>query len=389
MNLDTLLTPALILDKARLAANAVEMTERAKTLGVDLRPHLKTAKSAEVAKLALDGNFGGITVATMSEAEYFFDNGITDMTYAACIVPSKLDRVAALNNSGADLKLITDNADVARAISNHESAFKVLIEIDCGEHRTGILPESDALLEIAGILDTAKSGKTGAQLEGVLTHAGHSYACRGREAIEAVAEQERAAVVEAADRIREAGHPCPIVSTGSTPCVIYARDLTGVTEVRPGVYLFGDMFHAGLGTRQVDEIAVSVLASVIAHRHEDNQLYIDAGGLALSKDRATQAFEGDADCGYGLVCDADTCEPIPGLYVEAVHQEHGMVTAADKKTSLPFDALPVGSKVRVLPNHVCMTAAAYDAYNVIDGSGGGGAGGSIEVTATWGRCNGW
>ncbi|MDA1090541.1 MAG: alanine racemase [Proteobacteria bacterium] len=374
--MDDLTTPALILDKSRLARNTAAMTEHVRGLGVDLRPHLKTAKSADVAALALAGNFGGITVATLQEAEYFFDNGITDMTYAACIVPSKLDRVAALNARGADLKLITDNAAVAAAIVSHEAGFKVLIEIDCGEHRTGVLPGGPQLLEIAAILDAAPT----VELAGVLTHAGHSYAGRGIAAFEAVAEEERAAVVNAAERLRAANHPCATVSTGSTPCVLYARDLTGVTEVRPGVYMFGDMFHAGLGTRRVDEIAVSVLASVIAHREADNQLYIDAGGLALSKDRATGAFDGDADCGYGLICDAATCAPIPGLHIAAVHQEHGMVTAG---APLPFDRLPVGAKVRVLPNHVCMTAAAYDAYNVIEGDG------KNEITTTWGRCNGW
>ncbi len=385
MQMDDLLTPALILDKARLARNTEAMTAHVRGLGVELRPHMKTAKSSEVAKLALAGNAGGITVATMREAEYFFEAGITDITYAACIVPSKLDRVAALNAKGAAVKLITDNAGVAAAVSDFGAVFKVLIEIDCGEHRTGILPESSALLEIAAILDASPK----AELAGVLTHAGHSYACRGEGAIEAVAEQERAAVVNAAERLRAASHACATVSTGSTPCVMVAKDLTGVTEVRPGVYMFGDMFHARLGTRRVDEIAVSVLASVIAHREDDNQLYIDAGGLALSKDRATGAFDNDSvgehgDCGYGLVCDAATCAPISGMYVAAVHQEHGMVTAADTATPLPFDKLPVGAKVRVLPNHVCMTAAAYDAYNVIDGDAE-----TADVIATWGRCNGW
>ena len=381
MNLDQLDTPALILDKSRLARNTAAMTARAKELGVALRPHLKTAKSADVARYALDGNFGGITVATLSEAEYFFDNGIGDMTYAVCIVPKKLDRAAALNDRGADLKLLTDNADVARAIVSHARPHKVLIEIDCGEHRTGVLPDSPALSEIAGILDTAD----GVTLEGVLTHAGHSYACRTPDEMAAVAEEERAAVAGAAERLRDEGHTCPTVSAGSTPCVMYARDVSGLSEVRPGVYMFGDMFHAGLGTRKIDEIAITVLASVTAHRRDDNQLYIDAGGLALSKDRATAAFEGDADCGYGLVCDAETAAPIPGLRVASVHQEHGLVTATNKDSPMPFDDLPIGHRVRVMPNHVCMTVAAYDAYNVIKSEGGTGG----EVIATWGRCSGW
>jgi len=373
MNLDQIDTPALILDKSRLARNTAAMTARVRDLGVDLRPHLKTAKSADVARLALDGNFGGLAVATLREAEYFFDNGFSDMTYAACIVPSKLNRVAALCAKGADLKLITDNAGVARALSEYQAEsggadgrpLKVLIEIDCGEHRTGVLPDSPALLDIAGILDAAD----GIALEGVLTHAGHSYACRTPDEMAAVAEEERAAVVGAADRIRAAGHPCPTVSAGSTPCVMFVRDVTGLSEVRPGVYMFGDMFHAGLGTRKIDEIAITVLASVIAHREDDNQLYIDAGGLALSKDRATAAFEGDADCGYGLVCDAATARPIPGLKVASVHQEHGLVTSVGP---MPFGDLPIGHRVRVMPNHVCMTVAAYDAYNVIESEAGTG-----------------
>lgn len=378
MKIDQLDTPALILDKARLMRNIGAMNERVRALGVDLRPHLKTAKSANVARLAVDGNAGGITVATLSEAEYFFDNGFKDMTYAACIVPSKLDRVAALVGRGADLKLITDNADVARAIADYTPAgdvrLNLLVEIDCGEHRTGVLPDGPELIEIAGILDAAPK----ADLEGVLTHAGHSYACRTPDEMADVAEDERSAVVTAAERLRAQGLACPTVSTGSTPCVMFARDVSGVTEVRPGVHMFGDMFHAGLGTRKIDEIAVTVLASVIAHRRDDNQLYIDAGGLALSKDRATAAFDGTADCGFGRVCDAGTADPIADLYVHSVHQEHGLVVGKDP---LPFDRLAVGAKVRVMPNHVCMTAAAYEAYNVIDGG--------TDIIDTWGRCNGW
>jgi D-serine deaminase-like pyridoxal phosphate-dependent protein len=378
MNIEQLDTPNLILDKARLTRNIDAMTSRVRELGVDLRPHLKTAKSADVARLAVAENAGGITVATLSEAEYFFDNGFKDMTYAACIVPSKLDRVAALMARGADLKLITDNTDVARAIAEYtpvdDVRLKVLVEIDCGEHRTGVLPDAPELMEIAGILAAAPK----VDLEGVLTHAGHSYACRSTEAMADVAEEERSAVVTAAERLRAEGMACPTVSTGSTPCVMHARDASGVTEVRPGVHMFGDMFHAGLGTRKINEIAVTVLASVIAHRRDDNQLYIDAGGLALSKDRATAAFDGADDCGFGRVCDAGTADPIADLYVQSVHQEHGLVVGNDP---LPFDRLAIGAKVRVIPNHVCMTAAAYGAYTVVDGG--------TEIIDTWGRCNGW
>ncbi|NQV85184.1 MAG: alanine racemase [Rhodospirillales bacterium] len=375
MKIDHLDTPALILDKSRMTRNIDAMTDRVRGFGIDLRPHLKTAKSADVARFAVAGNAGGITVATLSEAEYFFDNGFKDMTYAACIVPSKLDRVAALINRGAALKVITDNIDVARAMAEYTDArLKVLVEIDCGEHRTGVLPDSPELLEIAGILDAAPN----VDLEGVLTHAGHSYSCRTTEAMTDVAEDERAAVVGAAEKLRAKGYPCPVVSAGSTPCAMFARDVTGLTEVRPGVYMFGDMFHVGLGTRKIEENAVTVLASVIAHRPAENQLYIDAGGLALSKDRATAAFDGADDCGFGRVCDVDTAEPIGDLFIESVHQEHGLVVSS---APLPFTRLAVGAKVRIMPNHVCMTAAAYEAYHVVDGG--------TDIVDTWGRCTGW
>ncbi|MBI2584731.1 MAG: alanine racemase [Rhodospirillales bacterium] len=376
MALDDLLTPALVLDAARLHTNARKMRERAEALGVALRPHMKTAKSAEVAKAALAGakgkGLGGVTVATLREAEYFLDHGFRDITYAVCIVPKKLALVATLTAQGADLKILTDDAGVASAIAGDGRPFQVLIEIDCGEHRTGVAPDSPQLLEIAEIL--GRGGNV--TVAGVLTHAGHSYACRSPDEMAKVAEDERAAAVAAAARLRDAGFACPTVSVGSTPTARYAKSLEGVTEMRPGVYLLGDLYQAGIGTCAVTDIAASVLASVIAHRRGENALLIDAGGLALSKDRATQALPEDQ--GYGLVCDMRTGTPFAGVKVTSVHQEHGHVTA---DAPLPFEKLPVGAKVRVLPNHVCMTAAAYDTFHVIDGQG--------RVTATWDRCHGW
>ena len=376
MTLDDLLTPALVLDAARLHTNAQRMRERAEALGVALRPHMKTAKSAEVAEVALASakgkSTGGVTVATLREAEYFLDHGFRDVTYAVCIVPQKLGPVAALTAKGADLKILTDDTDVASAIAGDGRPFKVLIEIDCGEHRTGVAPDSPRLLDIAKVL-VAGGNVT---VAGVLTHAGHSYQCRTPAEMAKIAEDERAAAVAAAARLRHAGFACPTVSVGSTPTARFAKSLEGVTEMRPGVYLLGDLYQAGIGTCGVTDIAASVLASVIAHRRGENALLIDAGGLALSKDRATQALPDDQ--GYGLVCDMRTGTPIPGLKVTSVHQEHGHVTA---DTPLPFEKLPVGAKVRVLPNHVCMTAAAYDAFHVIDGGG--------RITATWDRCHGW
>ncbi len=372
MQLDELSTPALILDRRVLAANTRAMSERMRRLGVRLRPHMKTAKSADVARLALAGNFGGIAVSTLREAEYFLENGISDIVYAVGIVPAKLDAVAALRERGADLKILTDDVETARAIVAHGAKHAVFIEIDTGDKRGGVAPDSPELLEIGRILDQAQR----VTVAGVLTHAGHSYECRGAEAIAAVAEAERAGAVAAAERLRAAGISCPVVSVGSTPTATFAQDLSGVTEMRPGVYMFYDLFQAGIGVCRIENIALSVLASVIGHRRRDNVLLIDAGALALSKDRSTAELP--ADCGYGLVCESDSGRPIPGLRVHLVNQEHGFVTAEEP---LPFERLPVGAKVRILPNHSCITAAAHDRYHVTDGGS--------EIVTTWSRCNGW
>jgi len=371
MNISDIVTPALILDHGKVVKNTQAMTTRLADLSVKMRPHLKTAKSIDVARLALVGNFGGVTVSTLKEAAYFFDNGIDDITYGVCIAPSKLDHAAALTGRGADLKIIIDNVVAARAIVDHGGQFKVLIEIDCGEHRSGIVPNHPAILEIA---ETLAQGDN-ATLAGVLTHAGHSYLCRNQDEIRQVARDERQAVVLAATRLRQAGYACDIVSVGSTPTATFGESFEGVTEARPGVYMFHDLFQAGLGVCSTQDIAVSVLATVISQNSDHNRILIDAGGLALSKDRSTAALE--QDLGYGLVCDAASGQPIDGLIVNGVHQEHGQVTLPDASS---LDRFPVGTRVRILPNHVCMSAAAHEAYNVIDGD---------QVIAQWTRCNGW
>lgn len=371
MKLTDLQTPSLILDKNIVDRNTAVMTARLKTHGVRLRPHMKTAKSIDVARLALDGNFGGVTVSTLKEAEYFLEHGYKDIVYAVCFEPGKTDHAADLIKRGADLKVIVDSVDVARAIADHGGPFKVLIEIDCGEHRTGVTPDHAAVLDIANVLRSSGNG----QLSGVLTHSGHSYLCRSIEEIKKIARDERAAITLAASRLRDVGHSCDIVSVGSTPTATFGETFEGITEVRPGVYVFYDIFQAGLGVCKIGDVAVSVLASVISHQPAHNRILVDAGGLALSKDRSTAAL--DRDLGFGIVCDAISGQPIEDLIVGSVYQEHGQITLPDASY---FSRFPVGTRVRILPNHSCMTAAAYDAYQVMDGG---------DVVAEWQRCNGW
>jgi D-serine deaminase-like pyridoxal phosphate-dependent protein len=363
-------TPCLLLDRAILKRNLKAMSARMKRHGVTLRPHLKTAKSAAVARLAVEGESGGITVSTLAEARYFAENGFRDILYAVGIVPSRLDEIAALRAQGVDLKIITDSLDAARAVAAHGASLAVLIEIDSGAHRAGLDPADPLLIEIAQVLHRAPN----ISLLGVMTHAGHSYHCHSTEDVAAVAEAERLAAVTAAERLRAANIPCPVVSVGSTPTAVHARSLTGVSEMRPGVYMFNDLDQLALGSCGPNDLALSVLASVIGQYPQRNQVLIDAGALALSKDISAGEFMPDA--GFGTIAGQH------GLAVTDVNQEHGFVGA---RTALPLHRLKIGAKLRVLPNHACITAAAYDRYHVVDSDLDGGE----TVVATWDRVNGW
>ena len=374
--IDDLPTPALILDRAILDRNLKRMSERLRAAGVLLRPHLKTAKSVQIGRKAVAGHDGRITVSTLAEARYFAEGGFTDILYGVGIVPSKLPAVSELRRQGVNLRVVTDNLAVAKALraaaTNGES-FSVLIEIDSGAGRAGLpYPELSGLLDIARVLH----GAPGIELAGVMTHAGHSYHQSTPDGIAAVAEQERQAIVGAADRLRAAGIPCPIVSAGSTPTATHSRDFTGITEMRPGVYVFNDLDQEYIGSCGAGDLALSVLASVIGHYPHRNQVLVDAGALALSKDISAQEFK--PQVGYGTIVDA----PARHMAVVECSQEHGFVGAEEP---IPYGNLPIGSRVRILPNHACITAAAYDRYYVVDSELDGGK----SVVDVYDRINGW
>ena len=246
--------------------------------GVALRPHLKTAKSAAVARLATRNEAGGITVSTVAEAEYFVEHGFLDVLMR---LPGSNSRShCEAHHRGATITLIADHPALAERIAEHRAPFRALVEIDSGDRRAGVDSGSDALLDVATAM--------GDKLVGVMTHAGHSYDCRDVSCVKAVAEEERAAVVRAAERLRAAGLRVEVVSVGSTPTMTHADRLDGVTEGRPGVYMFHDLFQAAIGSCTTDDIALTVLASVIGIDTGENRFLVDAGALALSKDRSTQ-----------------------------------------------------------------------------------------------------
>lgn len=376
-SLATLDTPFLALDRGRMERNIERLRTRMSTLGVTLRPHLKTVKSVDAARLAMDSPAGPATVSTLREAEVFAAAGITDMTYAVGIAPGKLDRVMALLKAGVNMKVVLDTPEQAVAVSakSRENAVRIpaLIEIDCDNHRGGLLPDDPALGEIARILD-----RDGAELRGVLVHAGDSYFCRSREELVAAAENERRVASGSAAALRAAGFACPVVSVGSTPTAHFAENLDGVTEVRAGVFMLFDLVMAGIGVCALDDIALSVVATVIGHRRDKGAIFIDAGWMALSRDRGTARQA--VDQGYGLVCSLDG-HPIPDLIVSDASQEHGIVSVR-RGSHAALPDLAIGSRVRILPNHACAAAAQHDFYAVVAQAEG-------PVIETWPRFRGW
>ena len=375
--LDTLETPCLLLDETRMMRNIERLNGLMAGHGVRLRPHLKTPKSIDVARRVMTGPTGPAAVSTLQEAEQFAAAGITDLLYAVGVSPAKLDRVLALRRQGADLTVVVDSLQAASAVAGRAQAqgeiIPALIEIDCDGHRAGVQPgNTEQLLAIARELHGAGC------LRGVMTHAGESYGCRSVEAIADMAEQERRAAVSCADAIRAAGLPCPVVSVGSTPTAHFARSLEGVTEVRAGVYVFFDLVMAGLGVCQADDIAASVLTTVIGHQAEKGWILVDAGWMAMSRDRGTA--KQPVDQLYGLVCDAQG-RPYPDLLLAETNQEQGIIKLrAGSGATLPD--LPLGTKLRILPNHACATCAQHEAYEVVRGA-------SPEVVAHWERFRGW
>jgi len=375
-NLEELDTPCLILDKSLLEKNCFKARKKCLELNTILRPHVKTPKSIEIAKIALDNQEGPITVSTLNEAEYFASAGFKDILYAVCIIPKKLKRLNFIQQKySCMIRMVIDSVFVAQEILNysklHNANFEILIEIDCGEGRSGLFHQDQKIRDISRVF--AEHDQT--NLIGVLTHAGHSYSTKDKNEILSISNIERAEALASIKNFSNFNKMSPVISVGSTPTMFLASNLDGISEIRAGIYMFWDLAQASRGICKIEEIAISVLASVIGHNHQRKRIIIDAGSLALSKDISANNFMKEA--GYGLVCNPDTGIPFDGLNVSEVHQEHGSI---DLESTDWFENFPIGSLVRILPNHACLTCAAHERYNVLENE---------QITESWSRTNGW
>ncbi|MGU7773305.1 DSD1 family PLP-dependent enzyme [Burkholderia sp. MR1-5-21] len=376
MSIQTLNTPAALIDVERMRHNIDRMQAHLDRHGVNFRPHVKTTKCKHVVDAQIAAGAQGVTVSTLKEAEQFFAGGVRDIVYAVGMAPTKLGQALALRRQGCDLKIVADSLQAANAIADfgreQDERFEVWIEVDVDGHRSGIQPEDDLLIDVGRALVDG-----GMILGGVLAHAGSSYEYNTREALVKMAEQERSRAVRAAERLRAARLPCPVVSIGSTPTALSAENLEGVTEVRAGVYVMFDLVMHNVGVCDLSDIALSVLTTVIGHQEEKGWAIIDAGWMAMSRDRGTQRQA--RDFGYGQVCSEDG-EVLGEYVVSAANQEHGIVSHLGTPDADIAKTFPIGTRLRILPNHACATGAQHPEYHAVGDDG---------AVRTWPRFYGW
>ncbi|HEX9216716.1 MAG TPA: alanine racemase [Gemmatimonadales bacterium] len=344
-------TPALLLHRDVMERNLEHMANRAKKLGVALRPHIKTHKCLELGRRQQAHGAQGITVSTLFEAQAFARDGFRDLTWAFPLDPTHIPHVHRIAENGITLRVILDDLDTAKALAG--SGLHVWLKVDCGYHRAGVDPASRYALEVARELGAER----GLIFDGILSHSGHAYRTRNREEAAQIAEQERQVMTWFADLLRKDGLPVRGVSVGSTPAMAAVKSLTGVTEARPGNYIFYDRTMVLIGCCGPQDVAVSVLATVVSHLPGAAHFVVDAGALSLSKDLGPAHL--------GLETAFGEVKGHPELTVASVSQEHGLIRAA--APAAIEGKFKVGQQVEIIPNHSCLTEAHFDEYVVIEG----------------------
>ncbi len=344
--LSDLPTPQVLIDRPRLFANIDRVQQLATSAGVALRPHAKTHKSPAVAKWQIEKGAVGICCAKLGEAEVFVDAGIDNIRLPYPVNPFNAARLIALMDR-ATLSIIVDHLDVARgwsdAMLQAERALDVLVKVDVGFHRCGIDPAADA----PGFLE-AVAAMPGLRLRGLLSHAGHGYHAASEDELRSVAAAEAETLTRLRDRATKSGIADIAmfeISVGATPTLRFSAGQPGITELRPGNYVYFDRTQVALGAATLDDCALTVLATVVSKPAAD-RIILDCGSKTLTNDQARGGSPRRVD---------------ETLSIDRLSEEHATVRVTGGTSLQP------GDRVRVLPNHSCVVSNLVDVVRLVDG----------------------
>ena len=360
MKLTDLRTPCVLVDYARMSQNLQRMQSAADARGLRLRPHAKTHKSVVMAQRQIADGAVGICCAKLGEAEVLADGSVDDIRLPYPLNPINGDRVIELLER-ARISFIVDHADVAAGWSEVMKAagrtVDVLVKVDVGFHRCGIDPDAanaaDFVVRVAEL--------PGLRFRGLLSHAGHGYGATSEAEVEAIARTEAAIMATLADRVRERGVEVPEISVGATPTARYSLQQEGLTELRPGNYIYYDRTQVALGAAGWDDCALTVLARVVAKPAAD-RIILDSGSKTLTNDLA-RGFSPMPGHGAVLTSVEDVQSPDDDLVIERLSEEH-----ATLRVRSGGHRLEPGDLVRIVPNHACVVSNLVEAGWMVDGT---------------------
>ena len=351
-------TPCVLLDKSRLQDNIHRIQKIADAQHVNVRPHIKTHKCLEILQLQDEVGAVGITTSKTDEALTFINNGVQSVTVAyPLVVDSKLDRLIATSSSRqVDLRLTLDSPYglemITRVAKRHGKKINIFLKIDVGLHRCGVAEDDPLVLELVKAIQEESC----LNFAGLLSHAGHAYGAATSDQVRQIARDEYQILNRVQEKLEKNQIEVKEISVGSTPTILVNENYDGITEIRPGNYVFMDRTPLRLGLIQHQHIALSVLATVVSINRE--YFIIDAGSKVLSSDQGAHGIAGME--GYGLAYPVDQFDDLSHeMTVLKLSEEHGFVARRN------FD-LPIGSMIRINPNHSCAVANLADFYTIVN-----------------------
>lgn len=346
LSIDELDTPALIIDRDKLELNIRDMAEFAKSRNINLRPHIKTHKSPDIARMQIAQGASGIACAKIGEAQIMAAHNIEDIHLVYPIASRrKVERIIKLMDSAKIIGLIDcyeQAKRLSKVLGEHDTVLDVTVAVDVGLHREGLQPE-----DAVGFFQRASLLRN-INIIGISTHAGHVYAAGSRDNVIKIAKEEGEIMVRVAEELRKANFDIEVLSVGSTPTAKIAGNIDGVTEIRPGNYVFYDAIQTALGVVPLERCALKVLTAIVGkHSKPYKRLIIDAGSKVLTTERG--AHNSNLLKGYGIAMDYKN-----SLLVERLSEEHGVVRVIDNV------GLGIGDRIEIVPNHACAVVNQFD-----------------------------